>query len=313
MNKIKKIAKYIGIGIIVVFLLIGLSILLFKNIEIKTPAQVESQEILIFGLSLDNLGTILTSVGLLGTAIWSMFQYSKSKKSKQQEKSTEIARRFSDNLLGKCNLIIRVFSLSKLSKLISTFSQTKMFLEDFTCNELREISGDDDFPHIYTELKKDANFDNIYYSLLERRITTKEDFDKKYKIENSDKYRLASYSTAEIKELLILDNQNLPFHFYDLVDEVLNDLEAICMDLSSNVADSNYIYPSLHQIFFDTINVLSIEIALRNNGKYSDKFYTNIIHVYTDWKKKYVKLLTKENKKKHRNNQLLSPKIKTVF
>lgn len=313
MDKFKKIVTYIGIGIFVVIIVLVTLLLILKNIQIKTPDNVEAQEILLFKISLDNWSTILTSVGLLGTAIWSMFQYSKSKKSKQQEKSTEIARRFSDELLGKCDLIIKVFRLSKLSNLITVFSQPNFFLEDFTCNELREITENDDFPHMYTESKKEANFDNIYYNLLERRIITKEEFEEKYKIENSDKFRLPTYSTSEAKELFILDNQNLPFHFYALINEVLNDLEAVCMDLSSNAADSNYIYPSLHQIFFDTVNTLSIEIALRNNGKYSDKFYTNITHVYTKWKEKYIKSLTKEIQKKHKSNQLLSPKIKTVF
>ena len=92
-------------------------------------------------------------------------------------------------------------------------------------------------------------------------------------------------------------------------DEVLNDLESVCI----KAADSNYIYPSLHQILFDTVNTLSVEICLRNNGKYSDKFYTNIIHVYTIWKDKYRKTLTNENNKKHKSNQLLNPKIKTVY
>lgn len=97
-----------------------------------------------------------------------------------------------------------------------------------------------------------------------------------------------------------------------LVDEVLNELEYLCMDISSQAAGSKYIYQSLHQIFFRTIKVLSIEICLRNDGKYCDKFYTNIIHVYNEWKIRYEKDLKKEGKRLKRVDKILNPKIKTV-
>ena len=308
MNKIKKFAKYIGIGIIVV-----LSILLFKNIEIKTPAQVESQEILIFGLSLDNLGTILTSIGLFGTAIWSIYQYLKSKKAKQQEKSAQIAKRFSEDMLYKCSLVIRVFGHSQLSNCIDALSKSNAPFEDFTTSELREITENDEFPNWYNNIKEKSNLDNIYYNLLEYKITTDEDFYKKYQTKESKKIKLHNYSTEEARALFKYDNENLPFRFGSLIDDVLNNLEYMCMNISSNVADSNYIYQSLHQTFFDTVSTLAIEISLRNNGKYSDKFYTNLIHVYNSWKKIYDKTTKKENVKKHQNVQVLTPKIKTVF
>lgn len=313
MEILKKIAKYIILIIFIIMALIGLFILIKTNVNINTPENVESQQILFFGISLENLGILLTSIGLPGTAIWSMFQFSKSKKSQQQEKSSQIAQHFSNTLLNKCDIVIRVFSLSTLSSVIDIFSQPNFFLEDFTCNELREVTEDDDFPNIYKKMKDNQDFDDIYYNLLERKITTEKDFLDKYQDKETKKIKVPKYSTKNAGTLFILDNKDLPFHFLTLVDEVLNDLESVCMNLSSKAADSNYIYPSLHQIFFDTINTLSVEISLRNNGKYSDKFYTNIIHVYTIWKKKYNKTLAKEKSKKHQNNQLLNPKIKTVF
>lgn len=313
MEKMKKYGKYIIPAVFIIISLIGIIILIKTHITVRNPENVETQQIIIFSISLDNLGIILTSIGLPGTAIWSMFQFSKSKKSKQQDKSSQIAKHFSDTLLNKCDLVIRVFKLSDLSRVIDVFSQPNFFLEDFTCNELREITENDDFPNIYKKMKENQNFDNIYYNLLERKITTEKDFLDKYQDKKSNKIIVPQYTTEDARALFILDNKDLPFHFLSLVDEVLNDLESVCMNLSSRAADSNYIYPSLHQIFFDTVNTLSVEISLRNNGKYSDKFYTNIIHVYTIWKKKYNKTLINENNKKHKNNQLLNPKIKTVF
>ena len=99
--------------------------------------------------------------------------------------------------------------------------------------------------------------------------------------------------SSNIREIFILDNKNLPFRFSSLIDDVLNELEYLCMDISSQAAGSKYIYQSLHQIFFRTIKVLSVEICLRNDGKYCDKYYTNIIHVYNEWTKQYERDLKK--------------------
>ena len=84
------------------------------------------------------------------------------------------------------------------------------------------------------------------------------------------------------------------------------------MDISSQAAGSKYIYQSLHQIFFRTIKILSVEICLRNDGKYCDKYYTNIIHVYNEWTKIYERDLKKEEKRKKEVDKILNPKIKTV-
>jgi len=315
MENLKKNVKYIVLFIVLSILIIWSIMLLISHSSINNPKteDIESQQIMIFNISLDNLGTIVTLIGLIGTAIWSMYQYTKSKKSQQQEKSSVIAQHFSETLLDKCDLVIRVFKLSNLSDVIDIFSQPNFSLEDFTCNELREVTGDDNFPTKYKKMKDNQDFDDIYYNLLERRITTEKDFLNKYQDKENKKIRVMQYTTEDARALFILDNKGLPFHFLSLVDEVLNDLESVCINLSSKAADSNYIYPSLHQIFFDTVNTLSVEISLRNNGKYSDKFYTSIIHVYTIWKKKYNKILAKENNRKHKNNQLLNPKLKTVF
>lgn len=312
MDSLKKISKYIILFIFITISLIGIFILIKTHTNINTPENVETQQILIFGISLDNLGIIITSVGLIGTAIWSMFQYSKSKKSKKQEKSAEIAKHFSQDLLHKSSIVIHVFKISKLYDIIKIISEGPFNLEDFTCSELRELTANDEFPHIYKDLKQNSDLDNIYYNFLERKITTKEDFLHKYKDKNSKKIKLPHYTTKQARKLFILDNENLPFHFHTLIDDVLNDLEFVCMDISSKAADSKYIYPSLHQTFFEIVEMLYIEISLRNDGKYSDKFYTNIIHVYKTWQKIYYKKLEKETNQKQQNYRMLSPKIKTV-
>ena len=48
------------------------------------------------------------------------------------------------------------------------------------------------------------------------------------------------------------------------------------------------------------------------NKDYSDKYYTNIIHVYNEWCTLRDMDLKNEKKKKEKVNKILNPKIKMV-
>ena len=269
------------------------------------------QQILILGITLSNWSIWLGILGIICAAIWALYEYDKSRVSTQQEKASEIAKTFSEDLLLKCGTLIAVYENSPLNLILENIDPLNSPFNHFTTDELREITNNDDFPTQYKKEKKNIDFDNIYFRILESRITTATDYNKKFE-EYDNKNEKYSYSTKEARELFVLENQDYPFHFSKLVDEVLNDLEYVCMNISSHAAGSIFIYQSLHQIFFDTINKLAFEICIRNDGKYSDKFYTNIIYVYNEWLKLYRKSRKIEDNKKEQNKKILNPKIKTV-
>lgn len=273
----------------------------------KSITSEGEQQILIFDITISNWSIWLGILGIGSAAIWALYQFDKTRISSQQEKASDIAKIFSDGLLLKCGILIAVFDNSPLKPIIDEIDKLKQSFSHFTTDELREIIDDDDFPSAYKRNKKMIDFDYIYYRILEKRITTDLDYKEKYSNEKEH-----YYTTKEAQDLFILDNQGLPFHFSALIDDVLNSLEHICMSISSHAAGSTFIYQSLHQMFFDTIKVLALEISSRNDGKYSDKFYTNIIHVYNEWKELYTKSTINEKNKKDLNKKILNPKIKTV-
>lgn len=278
------------------------------------------QHILICGITLSNWSIWLGILGILCAAIWAIYEYDKSRISTQQEKASEIAKTFSDDLLDKCSILVAVFQNSPLKPLLDQIDPLNPPFEHFTTEELREISNNDDFPNFYKEDTKNIDFDYIYFRVLEQRITVKSEYRQKYKnpdtkekkTDEKQNIKKPCYSTEEARKLFILDNESFPFHFSSLIDEVLNSLESACMNISSHAAGSVFIYQSLHQIFFDTVNILGFEISTRNNGKYADKFYTNIIYVYNEWQKLYKKSRRIEANKKDQNKKILNPKIKTV-
>lgn len=307
MNFIDYIKKHIFYVIICIALIIGSGFLLLF-LPTKNPIEVESQEITLFGISLNNWGIWITLIATVLASIWAMYQYTKSSSLRQQEKSFEIAKNFSNGLLKKCSTLIAVYENSPLSELI----KRKPCSIDFNTEELRELTNDDDFPSAYKKIKESIDFDNLYFRVLESRITTAKEYNEKFKLIDDKENEKYIYTTKEAQNLFTLDNSSFPFHFSNLENEVLNKLEYLCMNLSTHAAGYTYIYQSLHQIFFDTVETLSIEISIRNRGKYSDKFYTNIIKVYEEWQKIYQKSLTAEGKNKRNKKKKLNPKIKTV-
>ena len=340
-------------------IVLGISISILSFSQINNPEKIEnieSQQVLFLGISLDNLGTLITVLGLFATAIWSMYQYTKNKALQQQEKGAEIAKLFSDELLDKCSLIGSVINSSQLGDLLKLKDTNMNNLQRFDRDEISELYNDDpNFFRKYNRLIQSDNLQITYLHILEGRVSLKDMHEIVYKssaeIEKTiiekmkikytkeeildlksknllkiefEKYFLANHSEEELFniyvrkytdeeaiKLFILDNKNLPFNFLSLVSEVLNELEYICMYISSQSAGTNYIYQSLHQIFLRTVKVLSVTIA-DSNKNYADKVYTNIIHVYKEWQKIREKNMKKEKKNKKKAFKYLDPKIKTV-
>lgn len=296
---------------------IALLFVLFCYILTLLPKIMENgeQHILIFGITLSNWSIWIGIFGIICAAIWALYEFDKSRISNKQEKAADIAKIFSDGLLTKCGIVIAVYQNSSINPLLKQIDKLNSPFEHFTTDELREITEADDFPNLYKKERDEFDFDEIYYKILEQKITTKSEYLAKYRKEKDNKNipkELKKFTTEEARQLFILDNSNLPFHFFNLVDGVLNSLEHVCMNISSHAAGSMFIYQSLHQMFFDTINTLAFEISIRNNGKYSDKFYTNIIYVYNEWQKIYKKSRKNEALRKNQNKKILNPKIKTV-
>ena len=295
MKYIFKFIKIIPIIFLVsIFLL--LSLIFFKLCDIQNPNEVQSQEIYIFKISLSNWGTWITLAGLFFTAIWSMHQYIKSKLSRQQEKASQIATDFADNLIEKMGLISKtLLKNSYIQKITSIFDNRPECLSQFTTFEIEDI--------LVTE-NEDVNvFKNF------KDILCSDDTQKEYQNFLNEKY-----SEKEQEKF----NSKFPV----LVESTLNHLEAICITITSQAAGSEFIYDSLHQTFLKTIKILAVLIAANNNNNV-DKYFTNIIQVYNMWNKrknKDIKKLIKTQKKinkmqKRMDNEvkkLLSKETKTV-
>ncbi|EHL08960.1 hypothetical protein HMPREF0322_00383 [Desulfitobacterium hafniense DP7] len=86
------------------------------------------------------------------------------------------------------------------------------------------------------------------------------------------------------------------------IGSLLNNLEYFAMNFTTNIADSNAVYASLHQTYLATIRSLYFIIAHHNEDP-KDKFYTNIIKLYQIWSETDSKLKEEIERKKNEHNE----------
>lgn len=300
MNFLKKNIEHLGnfldylfehlLCIIAFILILVICFALLSTFPCTMPKEVQSQEIYIFGISLNNLSIWFTAICLIVTAFWSMYQYTKSKVLKQQEKASEIAQNFADNLIERMGIIYDVLMPNtEIQNMIKKLDTTK--LRQFTVQEMLEILNDKQCFNKFNAIIHSKRTQNRYNKILDSRYNTRE-------------------------------QEKFDSIFPLLIDNTLNKLEAICINISSQAAGSQFIYESLHQIFLSTVEILSIRISDSNTDNV-DKYYIHIVSVYNMWKLQKQKDIKKFNKtkkkidklKKQANNEikkLLNKPIKTV-
>lgn len=256
---------------LIIFIILSIIFFAFFSEISSLPMGFDSNEqiITIFGITLQNWGTILAIFGTIATLFWAMYEYDKRRIIAQQQKASEIADIFSTEIVEKLSLISKILLENDefLTQLREINSQK---ISRFDIYELREILSK----------YEDEEFDNFVDKMLD--IIKSEDTQKKY-----EELLKEMYSDDEAKKF--------PNKYTMLIQTTLNRLEFLCMNISSNAAGSQFIYQSLHQTFLQTIHILYILISSKNVDTV-DKYYTNIIEVYDMWNKEKIKNIDKFNK-----------------
>lgn len=284
LDHLSNLLKFIVERLFCILLTLGFVLLItyffFSNVQIQNPESIESQQILLFGLSLENLSTWFTFIGLIITAFWSILQYNKNKAIQQQEKAAEIAADFADNIIEKLALISdSLMPNQEIQKMVAQIAHSKN-LSQFTTWEIASILNDENCFQKYRQIIHSKRTQKRYNRLLSER-----------------------YSASEREKF----NSYFPL----FVENTLNHLEAICINISSKAAGSQFIYDSLHQSFLNTVEMLSVVISANNNNNV-DKYFINIIEVYNMWNIQKEKDIIKFNKTQKKINNLQNQADKEI-
>lgn len=94
-------------------------------------------------------------------------------------------------------------------------------------------------------------------------------------------YPIFEASEADDSEAEDRKNKSVNIKFKHIINHTLNKLECFSMAVNHNVAESEMLFPSLHQTYLMFVRFMYPYICM--NNKDEEEFYTNVIELYRTW------------------------------
>lgn len=221
---------------------------------------------------INDIFQILSNVVVIFTFIWAIYEFIRRNRRARAEKAIELANDFEKEIIPMIN------SMSWLFTFLPFYNKLdKMDIDEIAFFDTEEM-------------------ENLFEK---EEITSCIDFCRalevgKYKVE-----KIKNEEGKEIKRLQLLNESCEKCGKEIQVTSLLNKLEAFSMAFNHKVADESVIYQSIHQLYFSTIKTLYIRIAYCNKYE-KDKYYTNIIKLFNEWKKRYDNVMKMDMKRKEK-------------
>lgn len=230
------------------------------------------------------MAQIVAAVYLIIGTVIAVFQYYSSSRSSlveiqthNVEKAIELAEFYKNEVLLRHAVISYVFEKSGITAILKTMDSKR--IKNFDKTELRELLSEENI----AKLKEIQNSPQFIKAIVEVNIIHKLDFNEEI-IVTLSKYDEQSSSDSEDGKLILTTAPSLLNTFFTkYIATTLNNLELFSMYFNHNVADSSVIYQSLHQTYISIVELLYYNIS-NNNDKGYEKFYTNTIELYNEWK-----------------------------
>ena len=222
------------------------------------------------------LSDILSLLMLLTTivSVYCAFQaYHHQKERTRKEAACNLARVYSDEILDKCSIVKVVLDQSGILEFVKE-NFTMEDIKNFTQREVFDFATRNGIK--FEDLRKKMNtFD--HFSIL-NAVTCKTNSMVERNALNVAFREIADGHTAVPK-----NEKFLKLYFADTISSLLNTLEWFSMNCRYGLADEKVLYQSLHQTFLSTVWMMYYYISM-NNAANVDKYYTNIIWLFTEWK-----------------------------
>lgn len=251
----------------------------------------------------NQIGIFLQTVAAIFSALAAFAAYKQCKLMKNQldgdrylrqnDKSIELARLFADEILPKSSYIAAVLKASNTAMSIATKLKTSHISEfdsdEFSC--LINHTPQEALTAIMGELTTKESIAQIHASrtlltfrkpsdAFPIRITHEAASNSDRNDDNADEFDKEQMENFKAIDLMLKE-------FDHVTTNTLNCLEYFCMAINSEIADDEVLYPSLHQIFFSTVESLYVFICRSNDGNLTDRYYTHIKDLYTRWQEKH--------------------------
>jgi hypothetical protein len=214
-----------------------------------------------------------------------LIAYLYEKKKSEKIKSCELEKYYIDYIIPKIDYVSSIFNSSKLSELLrETFKHHEIV--DFDYSEMTRLLGS-----VHTEDEIIDKLNSIDpKQLLRCKLFFAKDNIERNAIRNNYLVKKAKDEAAPA-----IDSKSLINELMKLITKLMNELEWFSMHFTYKIADEKLVYQSLHQTFTSNVQLLYFFIS-RANKSPSEKYYTNIIQLYTSWYSFKVKQQKRQRK-----------------
>lgn len=210
--------------------------------------------------------------------------YTYQRKWNRKQKAQELAKWYAKCAIPRMRYIFTIFQEVDLISYINKFTDFEQFTSAELCENLDKCNCTETlFLQKLTEITEDV---------LEKAYAKSGCNDYIHKIHTN------------LKEALTTDAEMNKLVLNKFITDFLNDLEVVSLEMICNIAEESMLYSSLHQTFLKNVKLCYFFIAIENQFD-QNRYYTNIISLYTLWdikskkeKKVFVKLVKKRNKTK---------------
>ncbi len=219
----------------------------------------------IFSLTVDYV--TICSCALVLIQLIAFVKDARSKENRcRKEAALDLAKHYAENILTDITFIENVLSRHYNNKDVKAYAKMVSSLEITT---FKKEKLNEKFKAITDIFDKN---NAIKFDLLTEQaiVFQKMDIDS---IEKVDK----------AKQLEMLNRR-----FKKEICDTMNTLEYFAMSMNQNIAESDMLYPSLHQTYLKFVRFMYPYICFSNVKK--EEFYTNIIELYRNWEKKEKEL-----------------------
>lgn len=218
----------------------------------------------------------------------------------RKEKAIELAKYYESEILPLTTIVGSVFNHIGINDLTSNINERDM--KDFDMDELLSTTSES-IRSEYEKILKSEECKKAYkYMCYLNGASEKDSIEVSVKIEEKDKCNLGDKDLQRvIKSSLdhIYDIRD-DFSFNSVITNTLNKLEFFAMNFNYNIADEKVVYQSLHQTYRGVVKLLYIRISTANKDS-KDKYFTNIIDLFSLWNTRYLKYLENERAAKKRS------------
>lgn len=257
------------------------------------------------GIDLENIAYIATISSAIFVATQA-YLFKKDYKVRNAVSSTEkainLSQYYKDNILSNTSYLFSLFRAIGIEEKLRKIDFLQ--LVEFDEEELGELLSEKDIEEIEEKLNnidvnllirarnllnnstKDEYIESNLLSLSQRMLNSIDE-SAATKVEG-DVNKFINVKAKKVKTEVLMEMKTTLYkdEFIDVVSNTLNNMEYFAMHFNHNIADEEVVYQSLHQSYLRLVKMLYYYIAKQNkSGK--DKYFTNIIALYTSWNKRY--------------------------